>query len=401
MWISIKRFQTYVLGFALLCSQGIALGQGASWKTELKESFSKAVERIRQIVGQGETPAEASEFAKRFDNQALWFDKTLAGTNNRLESSYYLLNQRKVALSNIVAMQEWAERVLKDRLAAFAQPLPDYRKVRLLLLYEVSSAMNKKSGDGVAGVANTSLTQTEIDEVVDRVLDQASRSVGVTLAPSQPVQPVVVQAPASQVPSEVMLKLDKLQAQVDQGLELSRQLQSAVQQGNDASALRLRTAIADAEKRAMQECKQYFVPRLEEAAKAALGLQAIMLDTNQRLARSNDELKHWQTVAHGERYQRQQAVEKGILTEELADRRLTELLLFLDMKRTGVNESSLGKPGSGAMLGEQAKRPDQGPSGVINPEHRDQLAVQHEAERRGQLEQELEQRAELERGLKK
>lgn len=399
MWISIKRFQTYVLGFALLCCQGIVLGQGSSWKTELKDSFSRAVDRIKQIVGQGETPAEAGDFAKRFDNQAQWFDKTLAGTNNRLESSYYLLNQRKVALSNIVAMQEWAERVLKDRLATFAQPLPDYRKVRLMLLYEVSSAMNKKSGDGVAGVANTSLTQTEIDEVVDRVLDQASHAVG-AMVPMESVQQGAAQAPAP-VSSEVMLKLDKLQAQVDQGIELSRQLQTAVQQGKAADVSQLRQVIADAEKRATQECKQYFVPRLEEASRAALGLQAIMLDTNQRLARSNDELRFWQATARDERHQRQQVTEKGALTEELADRRLAELSSFLDMKRTSVNDGSLGESKRGRELNEHAQWFDHMGLKPIEREAKDQRAVQREMVFRAQLERELEQRVELERRLRK
>jgi hypothetical protein len=126
-----------------------------------------------------------------------------------------------------------------------------------------------------------------------------------------------------------------------------------------------------------------------------------MLDTHQRLARSNDELGRWRATAQVEQRQRQQAVEKEVLTEELADRRLAELLSFLDMKRTSVNESPLGKPGGEAGPEEQAQRPDQATAGVIDPENRDQLAVQHEAERRVQLERELEQRAELERGLKK
>lgn len=398
MWTSIKRFQTYVLGFALLCLHGIALGQGIAWKTELKNSFTKVTDRIKQIIKQGETPAEATDFTKRFDNQSLWFDTTLAGTNNQTESSYYLLNQRRVALSNIVAMQEWAERVLKDRLATFIKPLPDYRRVRVLLLYDISNAMNKKSGEGVFGIANTTLTQPEIDDVVDRVLDQASREVGVSLPPAAPTAQVIAQTVAPASP-EVMFKLDKLQAQVDEGLALSRQLQHSLQQGHETSSQQLKQAVTDAEARATLECKKYFVPRLEDARRSALGLQMILLDTNERLVRANDERKHWQAVAQKEQRQCKQAEQQATLTDELADRRLAELATFLDMKRTTVHESVMEEKKQVPMSavpevgGGQAAVSASAPVG-----HR---AAEQEAESRLQLEKELEQRAKLERGLGK
>jgi len=199
---------------------------------------------------------------------------------------------------------------------------------------------------------------------------------------------------AAAVPPEVMLKLDALQAQVDQGLALSRQLQTAVQQGNDAVAQRLQTAVMDAEKRATQECRQYFVPRLEEASKTALGLQAIILDKSQRLAWSNDELKHWQMVAR-------EAEQKAVLTDDLADRRLAEQALFFDLKRTSINESSLGESKRGPGSDERAHWLDQAVAKGVAELSMHQKVEQQEAVSREQLEHELEQRVELERGLGK
>jgi hypothetical protein len=282
-----------------------------AWKETLVQSFSKDIALLKDIILQGETPQQADDFAKRLDQQMNWFDTTLASTHAPTDASYYVLHQKQQALDHLVTAQQQAEKIL-NRVQDDTKDL-NFKRLRLMALYDINDALQKKSADGVAAVAATELSNEEIAQIVSQLIERAKTP--------QPTAPMV-QAKATQ-PTQHVEEPKHTQE------PLLTQEQNTFQQAK---------MIAQAE----ESIKRLFIPKLEALSKENLNLQTILMDTQQKMTQLNDKVtqsEHKLKVALDQEHAlRMQAQARMSLVEELGDRRYDELLTYLDTKKTFLHE---------------------------------------------------------------
>jgi len=270
---------------------GSQSGEDEAWKDQLKAEFASTIDYLKQIIQQGETPTEADDFIKRFDAQATWFDNMLAATQAMTDPGYYQLYQKKEALGNIVDAQKKAEAVLNERYKKSPDD-QDYKKMRLVTLYEINDLAQHKSGDGVTAVASTNLSQEDIDSVINKVVNPAKHTLSAMNVPA-PVQKQV-----SQESDKIVALVEKL----EQGKEAVINLvQKTSQDTQQAIASAARQTALDTSRNVTQALR----PQFEDLSKDQLDLHSIILSVDQGIS---------------------------------ALRRMQDTLMYLDVKKTLMTE---------------------------------------------------------------
>lgn len=337
-------------------------GSLATWKEQLRQDFSNNTEYLKNIIFQGETPDQAQDFMKRFDEQATWFDKTLSSTQYQTDPSYYQLSQKKIALDNVVASHRASEILLKERLRVLGKELQNPARARLMLLYDINNLISKKSGDGIATIAAAILSPQETNDIVDNAIQSAELKF---YQPTTPVNTEEIKQPSSQKDKDLLSLTTELEntkrllaKESKAKMELKNFAQQKIELGASSNfdleaQLKHTQSKFDREKQKakqaqtqQQQLKQRVKPKLERLAKENFELQTIILDTNQKLSDSQKKLATIdQTIDELQKNIQQQKkrtydIEARVgLIDELADKRAHEYRLQFDIKRTLITEA--------------------------------------------------------------
>ncbi len=337
-------------------------GTLATWKEQLHKDFVNDTEYLKDIIAQGESSDQIQDFMKHFDAQATWFDKTLSSTQHQTDDSYYQLNQKKIALDNVVSSHRAAEILLKERLLVLGKEPQNSAKMRLMLLYDINNLIQNKNDRGIAAATAAILSPQEINNIVNNVIQTSE------LKTYQPTAPVALEAKiqsSSQNDKDLLsltTELEKtkrlLEKETRSQMELKKFAQQKIEQGSTAhfdleAQLKQTQSKLEREKQKYRhikdqqlQLKQEVGIKLERLAKENLELQTIIFDTNQKLLRSQQKLAAVdmtiETLQKNIQQQNKQTLESinriGLI-DELANKRAKEYLLQFDIKRTLVTES--------------------------------------------------------------
>lgn len=295
-----------------------------TWKIPLQQEFNSHVTFLKNIIVQGESPEQVDDFIKCFDRQNTWFDTTLATTIKPTDSSFFQLEQKNMQFKNIIDAYKATESLLQERIDQIKQPLIAYNKIQLLLLYEISSFIQRNGGNGLF---TPTLSQEEKNNLVDKVIGDA-----------------LLQS-TYEVPQKAPLTAQASQKEKDMLSIAGEPAQASNERHEDKSSLSRERPDMMMAKDLNSHQREIFVPKLEQAYKNTLELETIILDTNQKLTRSFDKINTIQqeidllkTSITDYKKQTSQAITKASLIDDLADRRIQEYKLMLDLKHTRADE---------------------------------------------------------------
>lgn len=139
-----------------------------AWKAPMREEFLQDLAYLQNIVVQGETPSQTAEFLCYFTNQTLWFDRMLELATNPTDAILHKLKQQKTMLNTIVGDQKETEKILQDRLKDMRLVSPRYTMLRLMILYEINSLIQKNK---------KRVSDQQKNLIVDKMLARASLEV--------------------------------------------------------------------------------------------------------------------------------------------------------------------------------------------------------------------------------
>lgn len=296
-----------------------------TWKDPLQKEFNSHVTFLKNIIVQGESPEEADDFLQHFDRQSTWFDATLAATTKPTDLSFFQLEQKNMQLKNIVDVYQSTESIVQDRIKEISQPLPAFNKIQLLLLYEINAFIQHKGGNGLF---TPTLSQEEKNNLVDKVISNALLQSTYKLTQKESLT-----AQTSQKDKD-MLSI------------AGEPAQDSKESYKEYSGLSRKRPDMIMVKDFSSRQREMFIPKLEQAYKNTLELETIILDTNQKLSHSFDkittiqqEITDLKTAITDYKKKTSHAISKALLTDDLADRRIQEYKLMLDVKHTRVDES--------------------------------------------------------------
>ena len=142
------------------------------WKTAMRQEFLRALTYVQSIVIQGETPEETKDFLTYFNNQVVWLDKALESARALEDPVLNKLKQQKDILENVVRAQKETEIILQDNLVNIIITSPRYAILRLMLLYEINSAMQQDGKGDIAPSILTVLSDDQKQQIVDKILQK-------------------------------------------------------------------------------------------------------------------------------------------------------------------------------------------------------------------------------------
>lgn len=143
----------------------------ADWKEEIADQFSQDVSLIKQIIVGGERDSEElDDFMKLFKTQRDWFDKTITETKYFFDPKYNAVMQKKITLQKVVKAQERADEILKELVDVQEVGQSYYKRLRLVILYDINSKIQKAIELGIANEFDTGITENKIKDVVQKIV---------------------------------------------------------------------------------------------------------------------------------------------------------------------------------------------------------------------------------------
>ncbi len=359
-----------------------------NWKDSIRHDFMHSLQYLHSIIVQGESQQEAQDFTQRFHEQSLWFDKTLAATNQPNDATFFQLEQKNSALKNVVWALQRAESLLLQQMPDLTQESHAYSQMRLMLLYDINAFMQKKSGDGVAAVAETTATEKDIELIVENVVKTSEDKIlewgKHDRALKHEEGPAATATMATTLTDRPAAKLSS----------------------DDAALIAQATA---------DQIKKTIAPRFEAFSKDTLELQTIILDTNQKIdffrqqaqetskaalekaTAVQSQVSELTTYVQQEARKRADSEAKMQIEHELMGRRFDESAHMFDIRRT-LQQESYEAPAAMPMQ-EQLKEyqgwVDQLPQTFAQkdaPKSHFAMAAKQEEANRNSLESELAQR---------
>ncbi len=142
----------------------------AEWKEEIADQFGQDVYLIKQIIVEGETDnEELDDFMKLFKTQRDWFDKTITETKYFFDPKYNAVMQKKITLQKVVKAQERADEILKELVDIQEVGQNYYKRLRLVVLYDINSKIQKAIELGTANEFDTGISEDKIKAVVEKI----------------------------------------------------------------------------------------------------------------------------------------------------------------------------------------------------------------------------------------
>ncbi|MCK4650603.1 hypothetical protein KAT08_00350 [Candidatus Babeliales bacterium] len=140
------------------------------WRDKVAKDFYKDVEKIKNIILEGEDREEAYDFLSCFEEQQSWFDKIVTGTRNFFDPNYNAIMQKKQSIRQVVVAQEKAEEFLKKHIAKIDEKIETatIQKIKLIILYNLNSLIQDKIEKNDAQELKFVIDDDQIKEVVHR-----------------------------------------------------------------------------------------------------------------------------------------------------------------------------------------------------------------------------------------
>lgn len=142
------------------------------WRDNTFKKFEKDSCFIRKIILDGETPDEARDFINKFNEQAMWFDATLRGTQYIHDAFYEQIISKQSSINKLAVVQNKADDVIKRFAEKIALSDSEQQKLRLFVLYDLNSMVNKAMAQTNATDQLLPLDDTMVRGVVARVADE-------------------------------------------------------------------------------------------------------------------------------------------------------------------------------------------------------------------------------------
>lgn len=152
-----------------------ALRVPAEWKNDLSRRFYQDMATMKEIIVEAESPSEAQDFLKKFEEQNKWFDLTLRSTRAVTDEQYKQLIEKQSQMSRLMQ----AQRVADDYLQKFTknmimEPL-QLKKIRLNVLYELNAKTQQRASHLDRSIRESALPENEVKSLVKRTLSEISQ----------------------------------------------------------------------------------------------------------------------------------------------------------------------------------------------------------------------------------
>jgi hypothetical protein len=288
-----------------------------SWKELMRDEFSELLSYMQEIIINGEDSYEAQDFLTKLNQQAIVLDTVLSTTKHPSENAYVKLEQKKSALENIVNTQKEAETLLQDQIQIRGISQPNYNKLRLLLLYEINLQMHKKSKNGLSALAATKLSEEEKKEVVGKAIQEGL---------------LIAKQATEKTPTQIAITSFQKEKEM---LSLTEELSKTKK-------------LLENEQREKMNVKTNAHQKLEAISRENLELQTIIIDNNQKLASFKEqdlgktltELTNANAQIKEQKKLSAQSETRARIIDELAERRLYDMLVMFDIKKTLLHEQT-------------------------------------------------------------
>ncbi|MBD3231854.1 hypothetical protein GF322_04295 [Candidatus Dependentiae bacterium] len=140
------------------------------WKEKIAEQIDQDVQLIKQIILEGEPDKdEVRDFISLFKEQRYWLDKMITGTKYFFDPKYNALMQKKAALQRVAKAQEKADKFLKELVDSDGLEENVYKKLRLVILYDINSLIQNAIETGTANKFSTGISERKIKETAKDV----------------------------------------------------------------------------------------------------------------------------------------------------------------------------------------------------------------------------------------
>ena len=242
------------------------------WRTKVFEQFNTDTALVKQIIIEGETPDQISDFITHFNKQTLWLDQTLRDTRVPNDASYKKLMDKRGALNKIVDAQKKADALLQDITRKTMLADNHYKKIRLMALYDLNVLAQKKH--------THLLSDDEINQVVLALAYEAVpekiKQLYPTFVPSSKTAGVAITAPyASTGTPQDDAQIKKLKDELEQKLKEKTTIESRLKQTEQEKA-----ALEQQKATALKEASQKFEHRFKD-----------QLEQNMQLKQTNESLQ--------------------------------------------------------------------------------------------------------------
>lgn len=146
------------------------------WKEVVWREFNADAALMKKIIMDGEDKTQLPGYLKLFTDQSYWFDKMLTNTHYVGDSHYSLLIDKKMRVGGVVTAQRKADAFLVEIAKYLKLAMPDFKKARLLVLYELNSFAQKvptSESQEKNFVFNDQLIRYFVLKIVDEVSGRA------------------------------------------------------------------------------------------------------------------------------------------------------------------------------------------------------------------------------------
>ncbi len=147
----------------------------AEWKNDLSRRFYQDMATMKDIIVEAESPLEAQDFLKKFEEQNKWFDANLRSTRAVTDAQYAQLVEKQAQMGRIMQ----AQRVADDYLQKFTKNMVmdhlQLKKIRLNVLYELNTRTQQRSSHLDRAVRESALPDDEVKSLVKRTLSETSQ----------------------------------------------------------------------------------------------------------------------------------------------------------------------------------------------------------------------------------
>lgn len=299
-------------GFLSAANSGLSLDPvSPEWRQEMTDEFNANAQFMKSIIIEGEDPSQQLDFVRCFDEQDIWFDSTLRGTQSVNDKNYRQIIQKQDQLKAVTDAQKKGEELLFEATKKLGLNDHENKKLRLLLLYDIHAFAQKSN-------YKTELSDQVINKIVVGVIAKLPRAEGISPAKEKPQG--LVQVQKGPTPEEI--KKYRQLHEVHERELLEQQL--IIKQLDDEIA---RIGGQGIELKAL---KKDYGNRIEEKEKQSLDLILQLRDVQQKLDLCDKKMKEKDLL-------KKELSEKIKLVEELAERYIHGYRMFFEKMKTGNN----------------------------------------------------------------
>ena len=153
----------------------MALRVSAEWKNDLSRRFYQDMTMMKNIILDAESPLEAQDFLKKFEDQNKWFDLTLRSTRLVTDDQYAQLVAKQAQMDRLMQSQRTADDYCQKFTKNMVLDQGMAKKMRLGVLYELNAKVQQRASHLDRTVRESSLPDEDVKQLVRRTLSDFSQ----------------------------------------------------------------------------------------------------------------------------------------------------------------------------------------------------------------------------------